>query len=777
MNGAPSGPHEWPKVLAIYLALSEYPILARQIRERMRQEMFARGVITPQQFEAEVRAKAILTQQEEGLTEPLFQESAEEWEERVRIIRDHLTDFYFALNLPYSLFEEIVRAALRPRRPEEEIVLTFNPELAPWDLLFPQAEQYEQLPPEKKEKIIHHLRQIYVVIIRGMISDQLGFLGVAREYFNITDLKEIRRHRIGRGKIGGKAAGMLLAHKILQADSADAPFPLSEHVVIPESVFLGADVFYDFIAHNNLYPFFDQKYKTEAEIRTEYPEIRRHFAEGEFPAYVVDALARELDRLGTVPLIVRSSSLLEDNFGTSFAGKYESIFCPNQASPRENLQAVLDAIRQVYASTLNPDALLYRRQVGLLDYDERMAVLIQRVEGFRYGRYFFPQVAGVAFSRNPFRWTPRIDPEEGFLRIVCGLGTRAVERVAGDYPRMVALSHPTLRPEVTPAEIRKYSQHLIDVIDLETNELRTLPVTQVLRPDYPGLAYLASLWQDDYLKDILFAGEVAPGNIVLTFDRLLRERSFADLMRAILHRLAQAYGRPVDVEFTLDIIPGRPRPRFVVHLLQCRPLSSREAATTRSLPTTLAPEDILFVATRLVPDGVVSGVEYVIYVDPHRYAAIPDDLTRYEVGRVVGRLNERLAGHCYILLGPGRWGSSNISLGVKVGYADIYNTSMLIEIAFAGPAGTPEVSYGTHFFQDLVEANIYPLALYPDEGDFFRREFFEQSPNVLPALLPADAPLADVVRVIHIPTVSGGRLLDVVMNSQEEKAVAYLRPA
>ncbi|MBC7226557.1 MAG: PEP/pyruvate-binding domain-containing protein [Thermoflexales bacterium] len=777
MNGAPFGSHEWPKVLAIYLALSEYPILARQIRERMRQEMFARGIITPERFEAEVRAKAILTQQEEGLTEPLFQESAEEWEERLRIIRDYLTDFYFALNLPYSLFEDIVRAALRPRRPEEEIVLTFNPELAPWDLLFPQAEQYEQLPPEKREKIIHHLRQIYVVIIRGMISDQLGFLGVAREYFNITDLKEIRRRRIGRGKIGGKAAGMLLAHKILQADSADAPLPLSEHVVIPESVFLGADVFYDFIAHNNLYPFFDQKYKTEEEIRTEYPEIHRRFAEGEFPPYVVEALSRELDRLGKVPLIVRSSSLLEDNFGTSFAGKYESIFCPNQAGPRENLQAVLDAIRRVYASTLNPDALLYRRQVGLLDYDERMAVLIQQMEGLRYGRYFFPQAAGVAFSRNPFRWTPRIDPEEGFMRIVCGLGTRAVERVAGDYPRMVALSHPTLRPEVHPADIRKYSQHFIDVIDLEANEFRSLPISHVLGPDYPGLAYLASLWQDDYLKDILFAGEVTPGNIVLTFDRLLRERSFTDLMRAILHQLARAYGRPVDVEFTLDIIPGRPHPRFVVHLLQCRPLSRREAATTRSLPTTLAPEDILFVATRLVPDGVVSGVEYVVYVDPHRYGAIPDDSTRYEVGRVVGRINERLAGRRYILLGPGRWGSSNISLGVKVGYADIYNTSMLIEIAFAGPAGTPEVSYGTHFFQDLVEAHIYPLALYPDEGDFFRREFFEQSPNLLPTLLPADAPLADVVRVIHIPTVCGGRLLDVVMNSQEEKAVAYLRPA
>lgn len=774
MHFQATSPREWPKVLAIYLALSEYPILARQIRERMRQEMFERGVITPERFEEEVRAKALLTQMEEGLTDPLVQESAEDWEERLRIVRDHLTDFYFALNLPYSLFEEIVRSALRPRKPEEEIVLTFNPELAPWDLLFAQAEQYEQLPPEKKAKVLHHLRQILVVLIRGMISDQLGFIGVARDHFTIADLKEIRRRRIGRGKIGGKSAGMILAYKILQADSALRDFPA--HIRIPESVFLGADVFYDFIAHNNLYPYFDQKYKTEDEIREEYPEIRARFLAGEFPTYVVEALSQALERLGPNPLIVRSSSLLEDNFGTSFAGKYESIFCPNQGTREENLRAVLDAVRAVYASTLNPDALLYRRQVGLLDYDERMAVLIQQVVGSRYGRFYFPTVAGVAFSRNPFRWTPRIDPEAGFLRLVCGLGTRAVERVAGDYPRMVALSHPTLRPEGSPQEIRKYSQHFIDVIDLEANEFRTLPVTQVLKRDYPCLEYIVSVFQDDYLTPLFWSPDIRPAQFVVTLDRLLSSTPFPDLMRTLLRRLADAYGRPVDVEFALEMAPGRPYPAFVLHLLQCRPLSSREMVSTRSLPASISPQDILFVATRLVPDGFVSDVEYIVYVDPRRYATIPDDPTRYEIGRVVGRLNARLAGHRFILMGPGRWGSANIALGVRVGYADIYNASVLVEIAFAGPAGTPEASYGTHFFQDLVEASIYPLALYPDEpGDYLNRAFFEESPNALPELSPADAALAEYVRVIHIPSVTGGRRAEVVMNSQESKAIAYLR--
>ena len=769
--------HQMPKVLEVYLKLSEYPILARKIRERMRRELFKRGVITPEQFEEEVRAKAILTQRKEGLADPYVQESPEEWAERLRIVRDHLTDFYFALNLPHALFEEIVRSTLSTRKPGEEIVLTFNPELAPWNMLFAQAEEYERLPPEKKAKVRHHLQQIIVVLIRGMVSDQLNFVGVAREYFDIYDLKEIYRRRIGRGKIGGKAAGMMLAYKILQREDPDDPFPLAEHVVIPDSYFIGADVFYDFMAHNELFRFSDQKYKTREEIEADYPEIYHHFLQGEFPETVVDRLAELVEALGNTPLVVRSSSLLEDNFGYSFAGKYDSFFCPNQGSPEENLNALLDAIRRVYASTLNPDALFYRRQVGLLDYDERMAILIQRVEGSRFGRYFFPTVAGVGFGRNPFRWNRKIRREDGFLRIVCGLGTRAVDRVANDYPRMVALSHPRLRPEVTLDEVRKYSQHFIDVIDLGENSFKTLPVAEVLRGNYPGIEFLASVDEGDYLRPMRFREPaLPPQRIVLTFDRLLEESAFAGLMKAILQKLERAYGRPVDIEFTLEIHPARSHPRFTLHLLQCRPLSSRQDPAVSQIPPYIPAEDIVFTATRMVPEGVVSRVEYVVYVDPVRYAQAPDYTTKYEIARVIGRLNKRLEGHRYILMGPGRWGSSNIDLGVRVSYADIYNTSMLVEIAFAGQEGTPEVSYGTHFFQDLVEANIYPLPLYPDdEGATFNRAFFEDAPNVLASLLPEDAPYARYVKVIDVRAVSGGRLLEVVMNAEEEKGVAYLR--
>jgi len=406
-----------------------------------------------------------------------------------------------------------------------------------------------------------------------------------------------------------------------------------------------------------------------------------------------------------------------------------------------------------------------------------MAILIQQVEGSRYGRYFFPTIAGVAFSRNPFRWTRRIRREDGFLRMVWGLGTRAVDRVSNDYPRMVALSHPQLRPEITPDEIRKYSQHFVDVIDLEDNRFLTLPVRDVIGADYPFVELLTSADEGEYIRPMVFTGrDLAPERMVITFERLLREKGFTDLLKALLKKLEGAYDRPVDIEFTVEIVPGDSSPRFIVHLLQCRPLSSRQPEPSHSIPPFIPAQDVVFTSRRLVPEGIVPRIEYVVYVDPERYAQVSDYEAKHEIARTIGRLNQKLEGHRFILIGPGRWGSSNIDLGVKVRYADIYNTSMLIEVAFAGRDGTPEVSYGTHFFQDLVEASIYPLPLYPDEvGTVFNQSFLGGSPNVLSDLLPDRNHLADVVRVIDVEAVTGGQLLEVVMNSEEEKAIAYLR--
>lgn len=767
-------PEHIPQVLELYLQISQYPILARRIRERMRAEIFGRGVISPVQFEEEVKEKAVMSQRREGLRDPFAQESIDVWRRRLEQIRDHLTDFYFAHNLPHTLFERIVRDVLAERAPEPEGSLSFNPELAPQSILLAQANKYASLPSEQRDEVQHHLEEIIVVLTKSMISDQMDFIRLAKAFFDPEDFETIARRRIGQGKIGGKAAGMMLAWKILQGDSSADASDLQGRIAIPDSYFIGADVFYQFHALNELDEFMNQKYKPQEEIESDYPGIQRAYMRGIFPDGVTAQLREILTEAGETPMIVRSSSLLEDNFGFSFAGKYDSFFCPNQGTLEENLAALMRAIRRVYASVLSPDALLYRQRMGLVDYDERMAVLIQKVQGKQYRDYFFPALAGVGFSRNPYRWSQKIRPEDGLLRLVCGLGTRAVDRVANDYPRMVALSHPELRPEAGAQEIRRYSQRFVDLLDLAENRFRTLPAGEVLNQDYAHVRLLASEDKGSYLQPIYAPGTLGDSKIVLTFNELLRNERFVSLMRRVLQKLEKHYERPVDIEFTVEI--STEPPQFRLHLLQCRPQSWREGGDGIYVPVDDVPQhDVIFLTRRMVPHGQVKGIRYIVYVGPKMYDQACDHTARLEIARIVGRLNRRLEGACFILMGPGRWGTSNVELGLKVTYAEIYNTRALVEIAEAESDGGPEISYGTHFFQDLVESHIYPLPLYlGDPETVFNHRFFEEAANALENLLPNDAAYAPYIKVIDVPSITGGRHVDLLMDSVEDVALAYL---
>ncbi len=759
-----------------YIKLANYPVLADRIRQRMRQELFQRGVITREAFDAEVKANAIESQKREGLLDPFVQEEANIWQKRKERIRDYLTDAYFAFNLGNTLLEQII-AEVRSEQdvPTDTTGLRFNPEIAPWELLFRQGELYEQLPEEELAEVNHHLEEIKVVLIKRLISDQLPYIGVAKRVFSIADLRRIYQRRVGTGKIGGKSAGLLLAWRILQQPDPETGEDISDAIEIPDSYFLGTEVLYEFRLKNDLDYLMNQKYRPLPEIREEYTHIVEAHLQGEFPEKIVDRLREVLEEFGSSPIIVRSSSLLEDNFGYAFAGKYNSYFCPNQGTAEENLEDLLRAIKLVFASTLNPDALLYRQKHNLIDYDERMAVLIQRVRGKPYHDHFFPSVAGVAFSENPFRWNPKIRREEGFLRMVWGLGTRAVDRVANDYPRMIALSHPQLRPEMTAGAIRQYSQSYVDAINLKENRFETLPVHDLLHADYPDLRYVAALDRGDYVQDILSTGSIAGDDeYILTFNYLTRDKNFIDLMRTTLERLETAYSLPVDVEFAIDIIPDYPHPTFKLSILQCRPLSQRKEEQQVTIPKDIPDEDILFTAYELIPDGGAEGIRYIVFVDPMAYRSCEIDL-KHALGRAISHLNRRFENEAYILMGPGRWGSVNIDLGVQVTYADLHNTSVLIEMAVAHNGQLPELSYGTHFFQDLVEAGIHSLPLHIGEGEArFNWEFFRESPNLLTELQPEDVELEPYLSVIDLALLPGNRRLNVLMDGRNDRAIGYL---
>jgi hypothetical protein len=742
----------------------------------MRRELFARGVITPREFEAEVRGKAIQSQAREGLHNPFQEETSNIWETRLSRIRSHLTDFYFAYNLPHDLFEQIVKEVLAERGTQvDDMLVSFNPELAPEFMLFEQAQSLEKLEPTERVQVAARLQEIKVVLIRRLISDQLAYINIAKEWFTVADLGEIKKRKIGEGKIGGKAAGMLLASRIL---SEVAEEQVKSCLRIPLSFFIGTDVMYSFMALNGLLHWGDQKYKPEEQIRSDYPQIVHDYLAGDFPNDVIEELNALLDEVGHQPLIVRSSSLLEDSFGTSFAGKYDSIFCPNQGNPEQNLNGITKAIAHVYASVLNPDALLYRRSKGLQDYDERMGILIQVVQGERYGQYFLPHAAGVAFSRNLFRWSRKIRKEDGFMRMVWGLGTRAVERVGNDYPRLVALSHPLLHPESTPKAIRRYSQQYVDLIDLEANAYKTLPVSQVLDSDYPILRYIVQVDHGGYLAPLrskLLSGET--NQLVLTFDEMLRRTPVAERFRKMLNNLERIFHTPVDTEFTINI----PNPSAVdvemeIYLLQCRPQSRMEQKEAR-LPLHIPPEDIVFSTRRMVPQGRVDGIRWVIFVTPEDYFNLPTTTERAKVSQAIGHLNAILADHTFICVGPGRWGTRNTDLGVYIGYADVYNTRSLVELAGPGIGPVPEPSFGTHFFQDLVEANIYPLTVYlNDEDAVFNHSFFYDTPNRLNDMLTGETTPPSCLHLIEVNSFRPGHHIDLIMDDERAQAVAFLVP-
>ncbi len=649
---------------------------------------------------------------------------------------------------------------------------TGDESIAPWDTVYRKLLQ-NRGPDNNLPMLTQETIELKEALSRMMIGNHKKLVQLSDHYLTLSDLLQVRDRLIGSGRIGGKAAGMLLARSVLLAEKGPTDFSqvLEEH----DSFYIGADVFFTFLVNNDLFSTRLELTKTGRLSREEFAGLEQRFLAGKFPEETMEQFRGMIDYYGQAPIIVRSSSLLEDGFSDAFAGKYRSEFCANQGSPEKRLEDVLRAIKLVYASALNPDALAYRHRRGLGEGDEQMAILVQRVSGTPYKQYFFPSLAGVAFSRNLYAWTDRIDSSKGMIRLVFGLGTRAVNRVGGDYIRMIAVSHPSLRPEIG-TEIAKYSQRLVDLLNLEENALQTRRFADVIQGNnYPVLHMLVSEMAEGYPRDwFITPADGSKKNLVLTFNNLINRTALVNIIGEILMKLEKAWGQPVDIEFTAYIDDEN---NVKVNLLQCRTLRVPTLAGKQAvLPAGLPKEQILFRSNRAINAGVVNDIGYIIYVDPRKYAEATIDMKR-SLGRVIGQLNNHLRDkeRKVMMMGPGRWGSNNIELGVNVGYADIDGTAILVEVAFEKAGHTPEVSYGTHFFQDLVESNILYLPVYPDEaGVDFNNRFFEDSPNSLTELLPELKEYKDIIHIINVPQTTGGAMAKVVADLQTRNAVCFV---
>ncbi|MBM4166858.1 MAG: pyruvate, phosphate dikinase [Ignavibacteria bacterium] len=639
--------------------------------------------------------------------------------------------------------------------------------------IFDALTRYHHLVHEKIELSPFLKNNIIVQLIHRLFTEQLEFINIAKQYVEIDDFFEILQHTVfpenSHGKLGGKSAGLFLAQKILQRLSQKEP--LLKDIKVPRTWYISSDAIQHFLYYNNLEEIIEQKYKDIEQIRQEYPNIVQIFKNSRFPSDIIKGLSLILDDFENKPIIVRSSSLLEDRFGFAFAGKYKSLFLANRGSKGERLNALMDAIAEVYASVFGPDPILYRKEKGLIDFHEEMAVMVQEVVGTNVANYFLPSFAGVAFSNNEFRWSPRIKREDGLLRIVAGLGTRAVDRLSDDYPVLLSPGQPNIRVNVSPEEMVKYSPRKIDVINLEKNTFETIQTEKLFKMfgnEYPSAEHIVSVYSDEHVTTkSRFHLDFENDELVITFSGLFANTPFVKQTKLIMDSLKENMGIPVDVEFAST---GKD-----FYLLQCRPQSFSKDSLPSPIPKDIPHKEILFSAKKFISNGKVPDITHIVYVDPNEYQLLDTLADLKSIGRVIGKLNVLLPKRQFILMGPGRWGSrGDIKLGVNVTYSDISNTAMLIEIAKSEGNYVPELSFGTHFFQDLVESSIRYLPLYPDEQNVIYNEAkLKSSKNLLSHLFPEFSLHQNVVKVIDVKKECEGKILKVLMNAELEEAVAF----
>jgi hypothetical protein len=539
---------------------------------------------------------------------------------------------------------------------------------------------------------------------------------------------------IGTGLIGGKSVGMLLSRAILEGASPAWKGRLEPH----DSFYVGSDVYYSFVVRNGLW-WVRERQKDPSTFLDGAETARERMLKGTFPETIVRRFSEMLDYFGQSPIIVRSSSLLEDNYGNAFAGKYDSVFLANQGSRRKRLEDLLAGVRRVYASTMSEAALGYRARRGLLERDEQMALLIQRVSGRMYGDIYLPQVSGVALSYNPWVWSEQIDPEAGVMRLVFGLGTRAVDRSDDDYTRVVALNAPDRRPEHGLDRVRRYSQRRVDFLDLKGDRFSSGWFDEVVERG-PGLPL-----------DLVSAS--SQGTRLLTFGSLLGDTDFVAEMREMLATLRDAYEYPVETEFTANFYPGG---SHRLSLVQCRPLQVRTSVAGRPAGAgePSGGRAILKARGAVVGQDRTEEVDRVVYVVPAEYGRMPEQ-RRYALARLLGKVmhpSGREGKSRILVVGPGRWGTTTPSLGIPVSFAEINTASAICEVVAMPDGIVPDVSLGTHFFNELIEMDILYFALFPDrEGNRLDDAPLLSAPNRLVDLVPGAGEFAPAVRVVDSP--------------------------
>lgn len=577
-------------------------------------------------------------------------------------------------------------------------------------------------------------------LCRMMMTKDVHIKEMFQKFYNLEDYLKVKGRMVGSGRIGGKTCGMLLARSIVENCLPMLKSRLEPH----DSFFIGDHVFYTYLVYNGLW----DMHIEQIEGRGYYElsdRLAKGIMEGSFPENIRGQLRRMLEYYGQAPIIVRSSSILEDGFGNAFAGKYESVFCGNQGTLEERLEKLEDAIRVVYASTVDPSALEYRAARGLDAVEEQMAILVQRVSGSLHGNYLFPSAAGVGYSYDTYGRSKNMDPQKGMLRMVLGLGTRAVDRTDSDYPRIIHIDNPQHTYLTTMDERVRFSQRKADVIDLKKNDLTEITLDEVI--GCTPFWYHNLVMEHDYeVEQRLFDQGIRRNVCFGTCRGYVKDEQFLRDMEQILSVLQKEYTYPVDIEFTVN---SNEKKEYVICLLQCRPLQTFSAQARIEIPKVKREQTLFHVKDSSMGVPQKKIIDHVVYIDAAAYYAYP----YVKKGNVAALLTDinlsyRGSGKNVLLMVPGRIGTSSPELGIPVKFSGISNFCAIVEMDQEGSLYAPELSFGSHMFQDLVEAEIFYTAWFhvTREDDRLRSAFFEQYAEELP--IPEQFPeLSHMVKI------------------------------
>lgn len=582
--------------------------------------------------------------------------------------------------------------------------------------MFPPAEVLKRVDVSDYKDMDEARKLIFDLIVQYRRMKNSGVVAVYQkerfdEYSNFA--------RIGDGSLGGKGRGLAFIGAMVKR------YPKLEHdhfaVTIPKTVVICTDIFDEFMETNELYPVVLSEVDDET--------ILKYFLRASLPARLIEDLMAFFDVVKS-PIAVRSSSLLEDSHYQPFAGIYSTYMVPKLEDKYDMLRTLSDAIKAVYASVFYRDSKAYMTATSNLIDQEKMAIVLQEVVGNRYNDRFYPTISGVARSLN-FYPIGNEKAEDGIANIALGLGKYIVDggqtlRFSPRHPHNI-LQMSTMDFALRETQTRFYALDLKNLADqFSVDDSFNLLRLNLKDADADGsLKFIVSTYDpyDQVIRDGYYPG----GRKILSFVNVLQHEVFplADTLDQILHVGQDEMGRPIEIEFAVNIDPQNPG-FATFYLLQVRPIVDNKEVMEEDL-TLVEQEDTILTSTSVLGHGIVTDVQDIIYVKTGAFCSSNNQSIAYDIEK----MNRQFTGEekNYVLVGPGRWGSSDSCLGIPVKWPHISNARVIVECGLENYRVDP--SQGTHFFQNLTSFGVGYFTINPFKGDGW---FDEGYLNSLPAV-------------------------------------------